>query len=127
MDQTIDNNVHDAYILKMYIRQISRKNKDGSVATYVQLAHNVRDPEKGFAVAKVLYNFGRLENLDIEQLHRLIKSISRFLPPEDALEATAGLEHKGKKITLKSCRSYGGIYLLAALWKRFGRCIISPQ
>ncbi len=31
----------------MYVRTISRKNKDGSVTTYVQLADNVWDPENG--------------------------------------------------------------------------------
>ena len=33
----------------MYVRTISRHNKDGSTTTYVQLAHNVRDPKSGFA------------------------------------------------------------------------------
>ena len=32
----------------MYIRTIRRKNKDGSVVEYVQLAHNVWNQEKGF-------------------------------------------------------------------------------
>jgi len=100
----------------MYIRTITRKNKDGSKATYVQLAHNERDPEKGFAVAQVVYNFGRIETLDLEQLKRLVKSISRFLDPADAMETQASLE--GKKFKLKSCRSYGGVYLLSALWKQ---------
>ena len=103
----------------MYIRQISRKNKDGSKVTYVQLAHNERDPDKGFAVAKVLYNFGRLEDLDLVQLKRLVKSISRFLKPEDVLNAQAALELDEPDIKWRTCKSYGGIYLLAQLWKRF--------
>ena len=103
----------------MYIRQISRKNKDGSKVTYVQLAHNERDPDKGFAVAKVLYNFGRLEDLDMEQLKRLVKSISRFLKPEDGLNAQVALELDEPDIKWRTCKSYGGIYLLAQLWKRF--------
>ena len=102
----------------MYIRKISRKNKDGSTTTYVQLAHNERDPEKGYAVAKVLYNFGRIEKLDVEQLKRLVKSISRFLPPEDALKAQATINNATNKINIKSCYSYGGVYLLAALWQQ---------
>jgi len=52
----------------MYIRTISRKNKSGSVVTYVQLAHNERPSAKGNPQAKILYNFGRIENLDLEQL-----------------------------------------------------------
>ena len=103
----------------MYIRQISRKNKDGSKVTYVQLAHNERDPEKGFAVAKVIYNFGRLEDLDLKQLKRLVKSISRFLKPEEVLEAQVALQFGEPDIKWRSCKSYGGIYLLAILWERF--------
>jgi hypothetical protein len=37
----------------MYIRTISRKNKDGSEVSYVQLAHNRRDKETGYAKADV--------------------------------------------------------------------------
>ena len=102
----------------MYIRKISRKNKDGSTVTYVQLAHNERDPEKGYARAKVLYSFGRIDELDVDQLKRLVQSISRFLSPEDALEARANLENDKKHVRLKSCKSFGGIYLLSALWQK---------
>ena len=37
----------------MYLRTIKRKNKDGSVVEYVQLANNVWNKEKGFAQAQV--------------------------------------------------------------------------
>lgn len=103
----------------MYIRKISRTNKDGSRVTYVQLAHNERPPGKGFAVAKVLYNFGRLENLDYDQLKRLVTSISRFLKPQDIMEAQASLALDQPEIKWRSCKSYGGIYLLEKLWERF--------
>lgn len=102
----------------MYIRTISRKNKDGSTVTYVQLAHNERDPKKGYSQAKVLYNFGRFETLDIEQLKRLVKSICRFLPAEDALETQVFLKHRGQEFKWKNCRSFGGIYLVSVLWKK---------
>ncbi len=102
----------------MYIRTISRKNKDGSKVTYVQLAHNERDREKGHPKAKILYNFGRLENLDVAQIKRLVKSISRFLPPQDALEAQVQLENRGRTFKWKCSRSFGGIYLLSALWQQ---------
>jgi transposase len=102
----------------MYIRTISRKNKDGSSVTYVQLAHNERHSEKGFSVAKVIYNFGRIDELDVEQLRRLVKSISRFLSPQDALEAKAAVAYSSGDIKFKSCRSFGGIYLLDALWRQ---------
>lgn len=102
----------------MYIRKITRKNKDGSKVTYVQLAHNERDPQKGCAVAKIIYNFGRIDELDIDQLKRLVGSISRFLSPEDDLATKAAINLGVKDVKFKSCRSFGGIYLLAALWQQ---------
>jgi hypothetical protein len=71
----------------MYVRTISRKNKDGSTTTYVQLAHNVRDPQSGFARAQVLYTFGRSDSLDVDAIRRLVRSLCRFISPEEALEA----------------------------------------
>ena len=102
----------------MYLREDTRKNKNGSTVTYVRLAHNVRDPEKGHSKAKILYNFGRKENLDVEQLKRLVKSISRFLPPEDALEFQAQAISRGRALKWQACRSHGGIYFIAELWKK---------
>jgi transposase len=102
----------------MYIRTISRKNKDGTEVTYVQLAHNQWDNNKRRSQTAVLYNFGRLDHLDLDQLNRLVKSISRFLPPEDALEAQAAIRHRGKRMKWKSSRSFGGSYLLAGLWRQ---------
>jgi len=43
----------------MYIRTVQRKNRDGSIVRYVQLAHNFRDPQMGRPQAKVLWSFGR--------------------------------------------------------------------
>lgn len=81
----------------MYIRTISRKNKDDSKVTDVQLAHNVWDKEKGYARAEVIYSFGRADELDLRDIRRLVKSLCRFLSPEDALQAQATLE-KGKDL-----------------------------
>jgi transposase len=103
----------------MYIRKNSRKNKDGSEVTYLELAHNQWNSKKGRSETKVLYNFGRIEHLDIAQLKRLVKSISRFLPPEDALESQVLIENRGRRFKWEQCRSFGGIYLLSALWQWF--------
>jgi hypothetical protein len=62
------------YNVGLYIRTIARKNKDGSEVRYVQLAHNYRDKEAGQSRAKVLYNFGREEELDTDALKRLIRA-----------------------------------------------------
>ncbi|MGH9041201.1 MAG: IS1634 family transposase, partial [Acidimicrobiia bacterium] len=65
----------------MYLRTIQRRNKDGSVVRYVQLAHNVRRPETGSPVAEVIHSFGREDQLDREALGRLVRSIARYLGP----------------------------------------------
>lgn len=100
----------------MYIRTIKRKNKDGSVVEYVQLANNVWNKEKGFAQAQVLHSFGRRDRLDVEALKRLVKSMSRFLEPEDALR----FEHQDDELKIVSSKPSGGAYLLSSLWKRLG-------
>jgi hypothetical protein len=38
----------------MYIRRICRRNADGSVVSYLQLAHNIRDPQRGYTRAEVI-------------------------------------------------------------------------
>ncbi|TKB09252.1 IS1634 family transposase [Desulforhopalus sp. IMCC35007] len=98
----------------MYIRTIKRKNKDGSVVEYVQLANNVWNKKKGFAQAQVIHSFGRSDQLDVEALKRLIKSMSRFLDPEDAVR----IEHKDDDLKIMSSRPSGGAHLLKALWNR---------
>jgi hypothetical protein len=98
----------------MYIRTIKRKNKDGSVVEYVQLANNVWNKEKGFAQAQVIHSFGRSDQLDVEALKRLIKSMSRFLAPEDSVR----LEHSDDEIKIMSSRPAGGAHLLKSLWNR---------
>jgi len=102
----------------MYVRTISRHNKDGSTTTYVQLAHNVRDPKTGFARARVLYTFGRADTLDVEALRRLVRSICRFISPEDALQAQASLGTPG--LQFRKSAPMGGAYLLRTLWERLG-------
>jgi len=52
----------------MYLRTIKRKNKDGTVVEYVQLANNVWNKEKGYAQAEVIHSFGRSDQLDLEAL-----------------------------------------------------------
>jgi transposase len=104
----------------MYVRTISRTNKDGSTTTYVQLAHNIRDPKTGFAKANVLYTFGRADSLDIEAIKRLVKSLCRFLSPEEALQAQGSLGKDAQALRFVKSVPLGGAFLLRALWERLG-------
>lgn len=102
----------------MYIRTVQRKNQDGSVVRYVQLAHNFRHPETGRPQAKVLWSFGREDEVDRAQLERLIRSIERFLSPEQALERQAGRAEVPLRFV--ESRPLGGGWVLDALWKELG-------
>ena len=95
-----------------------RKNKDGSVAEYVRFAHNYRDPEVGYAKPKILFNFGRRENVDEDALRRLVRSIGRFLGPEDSAMVQAELDGFGTDLTVECSLAYGGSYVLDAMWRR---------
>jgi transposase len=61
----------------MYLRTTKRKNSDGSVVEYYQLARNVRHARTGNPVADVIYSFGRADELDRDKLVRLCRSIAR--------------------------------------------------
>ncbi len=99
----------------MYLRVVKRRNKDGSEVSYVQLAHNVWDAEKQQSRTQVIHNFGREDQLDREALRRLVRSISRFLDPEQALSAQAP---EGTRF-LRSV-PMGGAWVLDHLWRRLG-------
>ena len=74
------------------MRETRRANRDGTVVSYLQLAHNQRHPVSGNPVAKVIHNFGRADQVDRAGLARLVASISRFLTPEQVAAAAAGGE-----------------------------------
>jgi transposase len=98
----------------MYLRSTPRRNKDGSEVRYLQLAHNVWDPQKRRSTVQVVYNFGREDAANREALQRLVASVTRFLDPDAALAASAdGLE-------FTESRPLGGTWALDALWSRLG-------
>jgi Transposase DDE domain len=96
----------------MYLRSTPRKNKDGSVVRYLQLAHNVWDPGAKRSRVQVVYNFGREDETNRVALQRLVASVSRFLDPEQALAAARdGLQ-------FIESRPLGGTWVLDGLWRR---------
>jgi hypothetical protein len=96
----------------MYLRETRRKNTDGSVVGYLQLAHSQRHPDTGVPTAKVIHNFGRADQVDRDGLARLVSSISRFLDPEQAAAAA--------EVEVIDSRRLGGAWTLDRLWERLG-------
>jgi hypothetical protein len=99
----------------VYVKTTKRDNKSGTVR-YLHLAHNVWDPAKGRATPKVLFTFGREDELDRDAVKRLVGSLSRLLEPGDALAAGAS----GEGLEFVSSRPFGGTYVLDHLWRRLG-------
>jgi hypothetical protein len=99
----------------VYLRETSRRRKDGSLVTYLQLAHNERHPVTGSPVAKVIHNFGRADKVDKEALRRLVSSISRVLGSDES----GGSASTGD-VEVVDARRFGGGYVLDRLWERLG-------
>ncbi len=101
----------------MYIRRITRTNKNGSKVAYLQLAHNVHQPDKKFAVAQVLYTFGREDEIRRKDLEGLLTNLARFL--DRNLDADAGSISLDEAELTRSV-PMGGAHVLDTLWKDLG-------
>jgi hypothetical protein len=106
----------------MYLRETKRRNADGSAVSYLALAQNERDPETGVPRARIIHRFGRADEVDREALARLVRSISRFLDPSEAVAATASGE-----VRIIESRTMGSAWLADRLWERLeiGKTIIN--
>jgi transposase len=106
----------------MYLRTTRRKNKDGSVSTYYQLAHNERHPDTQKPVAKIIHSFGRADTLDREQLIRLCRSIARVcgvevVDPVDNSTRKGGLP---RNVIIVRTLQFGAVSTIAHMWEQLG-------
>jgi hypothetical protein len=109
----------------MYLRTTRRKNKDGSVTEYYQLAHNERDPETRKPVAHIVHNFGRADQLDRDELVRLCRSIARVcdlqvIDPLAQGEGECAHDALPEDIKLIGTLGLGPVVVIEALWNRLG-------
>jgi hypothetical protein len=108
----------------MFLRKTQRKNSDGSVVEYLQLAHNVRDEKTGHPIARIIHNFGRADALDPEDLRRLVHSIARVTHQEVRDPGTEGAPTEKDPlppgVELVTTRPFGMVNVTQALWDRIG-------
>jgi transposase len=111
----------------MYLRTTRRKNKDGSVVEYYQLAHNERHRITGKPLARIIHSFGRADALDRDYLVRLCHSIARVcglqvIDPLATPDGAAVAPPLGLPKDLKLIRtlSLGTALVIEALWERLG-------
>jgi transposase len=111
----------------MYLRTTKRKNKDGSIVEYYQLAHNHRHPDTGNPAAQIIHSFGRADKLDHDLLARLCHSIARVcglkvIHPFKDSDQTQQKDALGFSEDLKLIRTLalGCVLVIEALWERLG-------
>jgi len=98
----------------MFLRETTRKNKDGSTVTYLQLTVSEWDKSKHRAVNKVIYSFGRADDPAVkERLRRLARSILRRCSPEEIIA-----DDPSWKVI--NAWPYGPVHVLEGLWRRLG-------
>jgi transposase len=108
----------------MYLRTTRRKNKNGTVTEYYQLAHNERDPATKNTVARIIHSFGRADELDREDLIRLCRSIARVCgitivdPLSNDEPQQAGF--LPRDVTINRTVELGPVLTTEALWERLG-------
>jgi Transposase DDE domain len=105
----------------VFVRTSTRRNRDGSKVSYLQLAHNEWDPAAKTARTKVLYSFGRADQLDRAAIERLITALSRVVGAEPATggpDRTRAVGMPGLEFV--ESRPLGGTWLLDRLWHRLG-------
>lgn len=99
----------------MYVKRSTRKMADGRSVGYLQLAHNEWDPAAKASRTKVLYSFGREDQLDVAGIRRLVAALCRLLEPGEALTATAPAE-----LRFIESKALGGAFALDGLWRKLG-------
>ena len=97
----------------MFVRETTSKRKGGPDVTYLHLAHNAWDRKQKMTRTKILHSFGRKDQLDIEAIRRLVKSLSSYLPLKEQLSLLP------KDLKFLWSRSFAHLYLLDHLWRKF--------
>jgi transposase len=104
----------------MYLRTTRQRRKHGPDAIYYQLAENYYHKTRRRSETRVIYTFGRADQVDPEALRRLAQSIlrvanddridlaARTFPPEVGIDA------------IEQAYAYGVLYVARALWEELG-------
>ncbi|MFC1642556.1 IS1634 family transposase, partial [Myxococcota bacterium] len=81
---------------------------------YYQLAENTWDATQGCAVARVVYHFGRADQVDPEMLRRLAASILQVTGDD-----VTGVGSKpGSEVKIRRSWPYGGVWVIRQLWEQ---------
>ena len=99
----------------MYLRESKQRRADGTVVSYLQLAENAWNSERGRSEAHIVHNCGRADDPAVtERLRKLAASILRRCSAQEIAASSGG------DLRLVCAWPYGEVYVLDALWQRLG-------
>ena len=101
----------------MYLRTTKRTNRDGSVVEYYQLAETVYNRVAKRPEARIIHNFGRVDQLDPEELKRLARSILRVC---EGVDLDLDVLRSDLDIDLEDLGVVGVFHAAEALWEELG-------
>jgi transposase len=104
----------------MYLRTTRQRRKHGPDAIYYQLADNYYHKERRRSETRVIYTFGRADQVDPEALRRLAQSILR-VANDDRIDLPARKFPPEVGIDdIEQVRAYSVLYAARALWEELG-------
>jgi transposase len=104
----------------MYLRTTRQRRKHGPDAIYYQLAENYYHKERRRSETRVIYTFGRADQVDPEALRRLAQSILR-VANDDRIDLPARKFPPEVGIDdIEQVLAYGVLYAARALWEELG-------
>ena len=102
----------------MYLRTTQRRNKDGSVVAYYQLAETRWDPAKRRPTAHLSHHFGRADAVDRDARVRRARRLTRVWP--SGLEVPEEVAPPGEALELEGARPLGVGHGARARWEALG-------
>jgi transposase len=104
----------------MYLRTTRQRRKHGPDAIYYQLAENYYHKDRRRSETRVIYTFGRADQVDPDALRRLAQSILR-VANDDRIDLPARKFPPDVGIDdIEQVYAYGVLYVAHALWEELG-------
>src|SRR5215204_6594868 len=104
----------------MYLRTTRQRRKHGPDAVYYQLAENYSHQDRRRSETRVIYPFGRADQVDPEALRRLAQSLLR-VANDDRLDLSARQFPPDVGIdAIEQVYASGVLYAARALWEELG-------
>src|SRR5215468_2567369 len=104
----------------MYLRTTRQRRTHGPDAIYYQLAENYYHKTRRRSETRVIYTFGRADQVDPEALRRLAQSILRVVNDEQIDLAARTFPPDVGIDDIEQVYTYGVLYVARALWEEVG-------